>query len=141
MDFGSEAECSRIQIAKESIAEGCFSLDDIFYLFGVHFFPRDGLQQAQIIHLVLGNLASLQDLGPAEEIALKMSEPSFLARDEFFARLDLLSQHATTRAPETLHQGDALFRRGFLHVDLEEVCELDQFGARIIRDKVIERDR
>ena len=75
---------------------------------------RDGLQKAQIVHLVFGNLARVQKFGPAEKIALKIGKARLLAGSEFFAGFNFLSQHVATGAAEALDQIGLLGRRGTL---------------------------
>src|ERR1700691_794838 len=102
VDFHCKPESGGIKVAEKPIAEGSFALDNILDFPGFNLLACDRLEQAQIVNLVLRNLASLQNFRPPEKITLKIRESRFLASVEFFLGFNFFGQHVATRAPEEL---------------------------------------
>jgi hypothetical protein len=138
MNFVPHAKHRRVQVAQQPVQHGRFGLDDSFQLANVDLFPRYRRQHSQIVELVGGNLAGLEDFRAAEEISLEIVEPGFQGRFELLPGFDFLRQHPATRISIALHQFHALRGCGSLEVDLDEIHGTCHRGAGIIGDEVIE---
>jgi hypothetical protein len=75
--LGREAEDGGVEITQPTVAQRCFTLDQVFDLAHVQLGLRNRGEHAERVKLIGGNFVSGEDFRTAEELSLEVRNPSF----------------------------------------------------------------
>ena len=138
VNFGTEAEGGRIEIAKEAIEEGRLLLEKIFDGVVIEIGSGNGADELELDEFVAGDVASFEHGGLAKEIALEIGIAEIAGFVEVTLGFDFFGEERDAIAGELF--GNALAAVGVKEgeINLEIVGEIDERAQGGIAKKIVE---